>query len=73
MQALAAGLTPTSRALFVFVLAHLDRDPEEHWPLWATENGWNPDDTVHRDSHFDQPKSRLRRELRTLGIYDLLT
>ena len=72
VRQLAEKLSPRLQKLFLFFLRHLDSDPEDHWPLWAKENGLDPKNRVQRNTHFDVPKRLLRDKLIALDIHKLL-
>lgn len=72
LRGIAKQLSPRLQKLLLFLLRHVDDDPENHWPLWAAENNLAPESTKERNSYFDQPKRLLRAKLVALGIYHLL-
>lgn len=69
--ALVAQLSPLRKKLFLLIWLHIDEDPEEHWRIWAVENGLDPSDKKARNA-YDKLKENLRNSLRALGIYKLL-
>jgi hypothetical protein len=64
IQVAADNLSRTLKSLYEFLLEHLDRDPEEHWPLWASEQGVPSNDKTAR-RRYDQQRKRLREHFLT--------
>lgn len=72
IQEIADKLTPKLKELFLFRIAHFDRDPEDLWHLWVQKNGTGLEDKKKNRNRFDTQSSRLRKILLSMGVFEVL-